>query len=147
MGKPRSDIHQVQTQIGQQLAAWSGFSLGASAVMALMGNALWRGVASQFAGWGAIDLIIAILGLKSAQKRAADPESHMPEQQAKARDDLRKVLWINTALDVGYVSGGVALARTKGHDDRFWRGAGWGIVIQGGFLFVFDLMHALLLRD
>jgi hypothetical protein len=46
-----------------------------------------------------------------------------------------------------YVLGGLWLARTKGEDDEFWRGSGWGIVVQGAFLFVFDLIHARQLRD
>jgi hypothetical protein len=41
------------------------------------------------------------------------------------------------------VTGGVILALTLGADSPFWRGNGWSIVIQGGFLFLFDLLHAL----
>ena len=37
----------------------------------------------------------------------------------------------------------VLLALTLGVDSPFWRGNGWGIVVQGGFLFFFDLLHAL----
>ena len=40
------------------------------------------------------------------------------------------------------MAGGVWLARSKGRDDANWRGQGWGIVVQGAFLFVFDLVHA-----
>jgi hypothetical protein len=44
--------------------------------------------------------------------------------------------------------GGLSLLRA----DAFWRGIGlqaigWGIIIQGGFLFLFDLYHALLLAE
>ena len=56
--------------------------------------------------------------------------------------NLRRLLWFNAALDVGYMAGGVWLARSKGRDDANWRGQGWGIVVQGAFLFVFDLVHA-----
>lgn len=159
MRAPDTDIYQEQAQLGQRLAMWSGFSLGMAAVMAWLGNrstedhetaqgrGFWQGVASQFAGWGLVDLIIALLGLKGAQKSAADTDAHTSEKQAKARADLRKILWVNTGLDVLYVGGGLALVQTKGKRDRFWRGAGWGIVAQGGFLLIFDLVHALLLGD
>jgi hypothetical protein len=33
--------------------------------------------------------------------------------------------------------------RTKGKADAQWRGHGWGIFVQGKFLFWFDLYHAL----
>ena len=41
------------------------------------------------------------------------------------------------------MAGGVWLARTKGREDAGWRGQGWGIVVQGAFLFLFDLYHAM----
>ena len=40
--------------------------------------------------------------------------------------------------------GGFIFARTKGAADEKLRGQGWGIVLQGLFLFKFDLIHALL---
>ncbi len=139
-------------QLGRRLALWSVLSLVASALMLLLAarpehkghkRNLWRGAASQFAGWGAIDLGIALLGMASAKKQAASPDAHAPEQQLRGHANLRKILWINTGLDVGYVSGGLALARTIGKSNPFWRGTGWGIVLQGCFLFIFDLLHVL----
>jgi hypothetical protein len=87
--------------------------------------------------------------LRQTHRKAASLDAHTPEQQAEARRALSRVLWINTGLDVGYVAGGVALATTKGRrgaNRHFWQGTGWGIVLQGGFLLLFDLIHALLLR-
>ena len=65
------------------------------------------------------------------------------EVLAREARNLRRILLINTGLDVLYVTSGVALALTLGVDNPFWRGNGWGIVVQGGFLFCFDLLHAL----
>jgi hypothetical protein len=44
------------------------------------------------------------------------------------------------------VLGGVWLIQTWGADAALWRGHGWGVVIQGGFLFFFDFLHAFDLR-
>lgn len=41
------------------------------------------------------------------------------------------------------MAGGVVLLYTLGAQDRFAAGNGWGIIVQGGFLFFFDLLHAL----
>ncbi|MEP7292887.1 MAG: hypothetical protein ABI835_13980, partial [Chloroflexota bacterium] len=49
---------------------------------------------------------------------------------------LRRLLEVNTLLDLIYMFGGRSLIR---HGSR---GTGWGIVIQGTFLFLFDLFHA-----
>ena len=43
--------------------------------------------------------------------------------------------------------GGMWLARTRGNDNEKLRGMGWGIVIQGAFLFIFDFVHAARLAD
>ncbi|MBN1486484.1 MAG: hypothetical protein JW981_02505 [Anaerolineae bacterium] len=60
---------------------------------------------------------------------------------------MRRILSVNTGLDVLYVGGGLLVAKSKGRDDDVWRGAGSGIVVQGAFLFFFDLFHAWQLRD
>ncbi|MGC9523790.1 MAG: DUF6992 family protein [Anaerolineae bacterium] len=146
MTEPKTDILQFQAQLSGRLVKWSGFSIASGLILALCGDCTWRGLGSQFAGWGLVDLAIAWFGLQGARKKAATPEAHEPEAQAKQQDNLRRVLWINTGLEVAYVTGGMLLAKNKGKTDSFWRGAGWGIVIQGGFLLLFDLIHALLLE-
>jgi hypothetical protein len=50
---------------------------------------------------------------------------------------------VNAGLDVLYVAGGTALALRRGQNDPYWRGVGQGIVLQGGFLLLFDLWHGL----
>jgi hypothetical protein len=146
--EPRTDIWQFQAALSRRLLAWGALSMGAGVVLALIPDRVWQGIGAQCAGWGMIDAVIAGLGLRQTHKRAADPDEHRPEAQVEARDTLKRVLWINTGLDIGYVAGGIVLAATKGRkgrNSRFWRGSGWGIVLQGGFLLVFDLIHALLI--
>jgi hypothetical protein len=146
--QPRIDIWQFQAALSRRLLAWSGLSVGAGAALALLSDPVWRGFGAQCAGWGLIDAVIAGLGLRQTHRKAAEQEAHRADEQAEARKNLRRVLWINTGLDIAYVAGGLLLAATKGREGthrRFWRGSGWGIVLQGGFLLVFDLIHALLL--
>jgi hypothetical protein len=142
------DIYQLQRTISQQLLAWSGLSI-------LIG--LWltltkrdpnrRGFGQQAAAWGAIDAVIAIGGKIAADRHAAKPTAqHLSIQQKEAKD-LRRLLWLNTGLDVLYVLSGLALARRPDPNGRGWRGHGWGIVVQGFFLFWFDLFHALELSN
>jgi uncharacterized membrane protein YecN with MAPEG domain len=42
-----------------------------------------------------------------------------------------------------YVVGGLVLVYTFAAQNQFMAGNGWGIIVQGGFLFIFDLLHAL----
>ena len=143
----RTDHVQFQVMLGKRLIQWGGLSTGLGAVLMTWGSSFLRGVGSQFAGWGIINALIGWFGVRSARKMAAQPDAHTPKTQSEARANLRRVLAVNTGLDVLYIAGGAWLSKTIDEEDQFWRGAGVGIVIQGGFLFVFDLIHALLLRD
>ncbi|PJF27320.1 MAG: hypothetical protein CUN53_04525 [Phototrophicales bacterium] len=53
---------------------------------------------------------------------------------------LRRLLWINAGLDVLYMIGGLWYAlRAKAPRGR---GMGIGVIFQGLFLFIFDVLQA-----
>lgn len=138
------DIWNFQTRLTRRLGIWAGLNLAAGTFFALgftrkKDPALFlQAFGAQAAGWGFINGMIAVFGSLSARKRRQSPLSS-PEQE---RTQLRKLLWINTGLDVFYMAGGLGLAKTRGLSDRGAAGHGWGIFFQGAFLFVFDLIHA-----
>jgi hypothetical protein len=138
-----TDIWNFQTQLTRRLSYWSIASI-AIGLPLLSVDLFWRGVGIQFIVWGAIDLLIAIFGSRSASRRKArlSPDELL-DTAPKETANLKRILLINTALDVFYVAGGIALIFTLGADNPEWRGHGWGIIVQGGFLFFFDLVHAL----
>jgi len=135
-------IWDFQDTLSRRLLLWSALSIVAGAVLLLAGSDFWRGFGLQAAVWGAIDAAIALFGQRSAVKRRAKGPFTAEARAAEAAK-LRRLLWINTGLDVLYVAGGLVLVYTLGARDPFAAGNGWGIVLQGGFLFVFDLLHAL----
>lgn len=140
------DIWSFQDSLTRRLMLWS-FSSILTGAWLVWGTEFWRGMGIQFLAWGAIDLAIAFLGAMATRKRKAKltPEELISTQPSE-RANLAKILWINTGLDVLYVAGGMALILTFGASNPFWQGGGWGITIQGGFLFFFDLFHAMKLR-
>ncbi len=141
------DVWQAQARLGQQLLRWGGFSAAIGIFLTILpGQRFLNGLGSQTALWGLIDAVIAWLGIRSAHRKITAPDAHLPVKQHKAREALHRTLWINTILDVGYVMGGLVLANSIGRRDSFWRGSGLGIIIQGGFLLIFDALHALSLR-
>lgn len=95
-------------------------------------NALWNGV----------NLTIAGFGLYSAL--TTDPASFGLYETFDEQQKLQKILLFNAGLDVGYMAGGLYL-REKGKNtldlEKSAKYKGWGksIVLQGAFLFVFDL--------
>jgi hypothetical protein len=137
---------ELQRRVSRRLLVWSGLSVAAGIAL-LFAGPFWVGVGIEAVAWGVVDAAIALLGGWVARRRRARlPDPDAPDVLDREARSLRRLLLINTGLDVLYVVGGVALALTLGADNLFWRGNGWGIVIQGGFLFLFDLVHALLIR-
>ena len=68
------------------------------------------------------------------------------QAQTKEAASLEKILLINTGLDIFYLTAGLFLVAGRGRNNRQRAGFGWGIAIQGAFLFLFDLIHAAALR-
>lgn len=130
------NIWDYQRKIMQRLLQWSLFSLVAGALM-LPGSRFWRDVGKQFIGWGIINMGIVYFGIRRSQQRqAALPDPNHAEVVQREVTNLRRLLEVNTLLDVLYMAGGRSLMQ------RGSRGTGLGILIQGAFLFIFDLFHA-----
>ena len=136
------DIWNLQTQLTRRLTFWSLASI-AFGLPILTLNPFWQGVGIQFIAWGMIDLLIAIIGAAAMKRRKARLTSdELADSTPKESAKLKRILLINTGLDVLYVAGGIALILTLGATDIGWQGHGWGIIVQGGSLFLFDLFHA-----
>jgi carboxylesterase len=135
-------IWDFQDALTRRLLLWSALSMVAGALLLAFGDAFWRGFGLQALVWGGVDAGIAFFGRRASEKRRI---AHLggPSIVEREARSLRRLLWINTGLDVLYIAGGIVLIYTIGQSDAFAQGNGWGIVVQGGFLFVFDLLHAL----
>lgn len=135
-------IWDFQDTLTRRLLLWSALSIAAGIGLLIFGDPFWRGFGLQALVWGAIDAAIALFGQRAAARRRAGGP-HGPEALAREARNLRRLLWINTGLDVLYVAGGIVLLYTLAVQNPFAAGNGWGIIVQGGFLFFFDLLHAL----
>lgn len=113
-------------QVALRLMVWALLWLG----LALAGlwqtqSPRWRGFWLMSGGWALINATIALWGLLAP---------------AAELDYLRQVLWINAGLDLGYLALAVGLMRRS---QPMQQGFGQAIAIQGLFLLIFDLGHAL----
>jgi len=118
-----------------RVGAWGVASMLAGTMLLALGA--WRGRRSpllfhfglQTAAWGAIDLAIAVAGVRGLTLR---------DYAAATR--LDRVLWLNVGLDVGYVAVGATLALAGWLLGRRLGpvGAGIGIVVQGAALLALD---------
>jgi len=135
-------IWDFQDTLSRRLLLWSALSIAAGIGLLAFGDPFWRGFGLQAMVWGLIDAAIAWFGQRSAARRRGRGP-HSAEALACEAANLRRLLWINTGLDVLYVTGGLVLLYTMAAQNPFAGGNGWGIIVQGGFLFFFDLLHAL----
>lgn len=130
-------IWAYELALGTRLLGWSVLSIGCGLLLLLMPGTsqLQHAFAVQALAWGAVDAVIALAGRRTAARRARPP--------AAEAQHLRRLLWLNTALDFVYIAVGLYLALELGRENEEWRGHGWGVLVQGAFLLAFDALHAL----
>lgn len=90
--------------------------------------------------WNAVNLGIAALGYLSAAK--IDPTGLDLYHSMNEQHKLQKILLFNAGLDVGYMAGGLYLierSKTAENKPERLKGFGRSIILQGAFLFVFDV--------
>ena len=131
----QNPIWRFESDLTNRLLVWSILSLLSGLYIWFATNEFGRGFGIQLVAWGAVDAAIAFVGARTAARRKSTAD---PQNEALF---IRKVLWINFGLDVFYILGGFWVIQA--YSESFWQGTGWGIVLQGAFLFLFDLIHAL----
>ncbi len=98
--------------------------------------------------WNLFNLGIAGAGLLGSRKRSADTETLA--DAVRQHENMKQILLVNAGLDVAYVVGGGYLREraqtelaTNANPDKAdqLRGYGKSIMVQGGFLLVFDLVN------
>lgn len=140
-------IWDFQDKLTRRLTQWALGNIVVGLALMWVGGPAVRGFGEMSAAWGAINLAIAFFGGLGTRKRRARPDAMDPAVLQKEQSKLSRVLWINTGLDVVYVAVGVWLAVARGPADPRMLGWGVAVIIQGGFLFFFDLIHARRLRE
>ena len=133
-------------RVSRQLGWWSLASVLVGAALLLTPERTFGALAPVAFGfglqcllWGAIDGVIASIGAFDLRRRHAAGEPHDAAATRAFGRRLRRLLRLNAGLDVLYVAVGLALL-------ALWRtpeglGHGLGVVVQGGFLLVFDAWH------
>ena len=97
--------------------------------------------------WNSVNLGIAGLAWYGARRQGG--QQFTLTQSLKEQSKIEKTLLFNAGLDVGYMAGGLYLIeRGKNETDleQSERLQGWGksIIVQGGFLFTYDIIFAII---
>lgn len=133
------DFATHERRIMSVLTGWSVGSIVLGVILRRDPSEATRAFAGQFLVWGIIDLLLAINGLRGNAKTATLSEA---ETSQKARW-LERIFWFNAVLNNLYLAIGYRMTQSE---KPARRGAGWGVIIQGGFLYLFDPINALILR-
>jgi carboxylesterase len=127
--------------LGRRLVLWAVLSVLPGLLLLAAGDGFWQGVGLMFVAWGAID---GLLGMGARSLAARHRTRYIDDPGAAVRESrrIRRLLWANALLDVGYVAVGATLAAGLAGAEPFTRGLGWGVIVQGVFLLGFDVLHA-----
>lgn len=94
--------------------------------------------------WNGVNLAIAGLGYFGSKK---DPAAFSIKETLREYRSFENILLFNAGLDVGYIATGAYLWERgiRKESDRL-KGYGQSLILQGGFLFTFDLIMFLASR-
>ena len=93
-------------------------------------------------GWGAVNLVLAGTGYLAARRGSRRPADDRASN-VRAQIKTENLYLFNAGLDVAYLTSGLYLLEkgrnptAAGSSDR-WRGYGQSLLLQGGFLLLFD---------
>lgn len=111
---------------------WSGFNLNNS-------DGLKRSYHQMNLGWNAVNLAIAGFGYY----QSIQLQNFSLIESLEAQESIKRILAVNAGLDLAYMAGGFYLReRAKNRSEEFdrWEGFGRAVIINGAFLFTFDLI-------
>lgn len=120
------------------LGTWALSNIALSPIMASRSSGSGKYFHQMNGYWNSVNLVLAGFGLYNALH--ADPTSYSLTESLNEQHSIEKILLFNAGLDIGYIAGGLYLrerGRSVGSDRMI--GFGESIVLQGAFLFAFDL--------
>lgn len=140
--KERIEAWQKTYKTGMRtLAGWSIINIGTG----LYGNFHYEGETKYFhqmnALWSTVNLSLSTAGLLRKTRFEST------EKQIAFSKKLENTLAINTYLDLGYIVAGGLMVGLPSETNTQLRGYGKSIIIQGVFLFVFDEVFKIALRN
>ncbi|MFK7950125.1 MAG: hypothetical protein AB8G11_21215 [Saprospiraceae bacterium] len=122
------------------LGTWAAGNLAIGSIMMTQTKDEAKYFHQMNAAWGGINLAIAGFGYFNAL--SADPSSFSLLETINEQHSIQKILMLNIGLDAAYMLGGAyMIERSKTNTENPLRLSGFGksIVMQGAFLFVFDI--------
>lgn len=122
------------------LASWAGANIVQGSLAATNSKGSNKYFWNMNAYFNAVNLAVSGYGLYAVKKemtrKLSDSENY------RKQNTIEKILLLNTGLDAAYIMGGLYLnERGKRLANEKTEGYGSSLILQGGFLLVFDLIQ------
>lgn len=121
-----------------RLLLWGITCIIISLILYFFKDSFSSGLRIQFLFWGIINSFISSSGIIKEDKKYNITKDEYDKELKK----IRKILKINTFLDILYILIGIIIILFN-KSNLYLIGHGSGVIIQGSFLFLFDLSHYL----
>lgn len=138
-----SESRQMQRKAMYVLGSWAAVNIVTGAYGSFSSPGRAKYLHQMNAGWNVVNLSIAGLSLYSLSQ--SDPSTFSTSGIFEDMNNLDKFLLLNAGLDIGYIATGAWLwdrGLRKGSERL--EGYGRSLIIQGGFLLLFDAAFYLL---
>ena len=138
-GARRAQLDQRGMKI---LCGWAAANLLASGISTTHTEGSAHYFHQMNVGWGAVNLALAGASYLGARRAARQPATGRAEN-VRAHLRTENLYLLNAGLDVAYLATGVYLLEkgrnpTAAGSPERWRGYGQSLLLQGGFLLLFD---------
>jgi hypothetical protein len=123
------------------LGSWAILNMASSPILANQSDGSRKYFHQMNGYWNVINFGLAGIGYFNLTKQ--DPATFTLSQTLAEQASIEKILLLNTGLDIAYVLGGlymVELSNRKTKNKDLLKGFGQSIMLQGAFLFTFDLV-------
>lgn len=125
------------------LGSWAGANLITNGILLSNASGSDKAFYQMNIYWNVVNGALAGLGLLQKSKNQANMSAF---QTLEEQSSTEKIFLLNTGLDVAYVVGGVYLlekSKNSNSDQDMLKGYGQSVILQGGFLLLFDgIMYA-----
>ena len=139
---------KVQTTGMWVLSGWAVVNIAYGSIAAARGEGSNKYFNRMNVYWNVVNLGIAAPSLIGAIRQKKSPPTTL-DQSIGDLHSIDKTLLFNAGLDVAYLTGGFYLlekAKNTPDKEARFRGFGQSVILQGGFLLLFDAANYLALR-
>lgn len=144
VGVAGSDLLEMNRTGMWVLGGWAATNIMAGSILSFQSNGSNKYFHLMNAGWNLVNLSIAGAALLSANPDLTSQLDFINHQHG-----LEKAYLFNAGLDVGYMMSGLFLmekAKNSAKSADMLKGFGQSVLIQGAFLFIFDLVMYFLIK-